>query len=391
MSAKLVRTEEPSIYRRGEAGSFVVIVRAGDRQVKRSAKTMSAAKKLKSQLQTDVGRGELDADSGITFRRYYDKWKTTFNGRTNRGIRPNTLAEYRNMIERHALPYFGGKRLRDIRPLHIRSFADYLADQGLQPGTVKVNIAPLRSMLATAVEDGVIRTNPCASVRLAERDEMVEEECAKALTDEQLAKLINQVPVKHRLFITFMARTGVRISEAIALRWGDLDLPNRRVRVRRRIYRGTVASPKSRHGRRTIPLSPELAEALTERLASLAAGEDDLIFPTSVGTAFSPANFASEVFKPAAKRAGVGWASFHTLRHSYASALFRNGKNAVQVSRVLGHSDPGFTLRTYVHLLDDDLPDVAFLDGPVRQTPRQTDGRQTEPEPIPSEEEKTAA
>ena len=79
----------------------------------------------------------------------------------------------------------------------------------------------------------------------------------------------------------------------------------------------------------------------------------------------------SRVLKPAAVRAGIGawvgrparaesWVGFHTLRHSCATALFRSGWNAVQVQRFLGHSDPGFTLRTYVHLLEDDLPEVPF-------------------------------
>jgi hypothetical protein len=58
------------------------------------------------------------------------------------------------------------------------------------------------------------------------------------------------------------------------------------------------------------------------------------------------------VFKPAAEEAGVSWAGFHTLSHTAASRLFAEGRNAEQVQRWHGHSDPGFTLRTYVHLLD---------------------------------------
>jgi integrase len=60
-------------------------------------------------------------------------------------------------------------------------------------------------------------------------------------------------------------------------------------------------------------------------------------------------------FKPAAQEADVPWAGFHTLRHTCASRLFAAGRNAVKVQRWLGHSDPGFTLRTYVHLLDGGL------------------------------------
>jgi integrase len=68
----------------------------------------------------------------------------------------------------------------------------------------------------------------------------------------------------------------------------------------------------------------------------------------------------SRVLKPAARAAGVEWAGFHTFRHTCATRLFRAGWNAVQVQIFLGHSDPGFTLRTYVHLLDEDLPEVPF-------------------------------
>lgn len=399
-SDRLMRTEVPGIYRRGEHGSFVVIVRAGTRQVKRSAKTMTAAKRLKSQLTTDVGRGELDADSGVTFASYLTTWAGTeekpgaYAGRTGTGIRPGTLRDYRRMLERHALPYFGSKRLRDIRPLHIRAYAGHLAEMGMAPSTVKLNLSPLRAMLATAVEDGILRSNPCSGLRLAQKvDTTEEEERAKALTEEQLAALLAQVPEKHRLMITTMAGTGTRISECIALRWGDFDFPNRRVAIRRRIYRGTVAPPESRYGRRTIPLSPGLAEALLERREAMGAAEEDLVFPSASGRAFEPSNLAQGVFKPAAERAGVGWASFHCLRHSYATMLFRNGANAVQAQRLLGHHSPAFTLACYVHLLPDDMPDVAYLDDVMAggQTSGQTRRSQTEPDRFSRESAKTAA
>jgi integrase len=72
-----------------------------------------------------------------------------------------------------------------------------------------------------------------------------------------------------------------------------------------------------------------------------------------------------QVIKDAGKAAGVPWAGVHTLRHTYATRLFREGIDAVRVSRLLGHHDPGFTLARYVHLLDGDLdhlPEPPFLD-----------------------------
>ena len=77
---------------------------------------------------------------------------------------------------------------------------------------------------------------------------------------------------------------------------------------------------------------------------------------------------AARVLKPAARRAGVPWAGFHTFRHTNATMLFRHGLNAKQVQMWLGHHSPAFTLATYVHLLADDLPDAAFLSDVTRAT-----------------------
>ena len=81
------------------------------------------------------------------------------------------------------------------------------------------------------------------------------------------------------------------------------------------------------------------------------------------GGCLDASNVAARVLKPAARRAGVPWAGFHTFRHTCATMLFRYGLNAKQAQMWLGHHSPAFTLATYVHLLPDDLPDPGFLDG----------------------------
>lgn len=67
----------------------------------------------------------------------------------------------------------------------------------------------------------------------------------------------------------------------------------------------------------------------------------------------APENLHRRTLKPAAQEAGVGWAAFHSFRHSCASMLIDDGRNIVQVSRWLGHHSPSFTLDVYAHLMDD--------------------------------------
>jgi integrase len=95
--------------------------------------------------------------------------------------------------------------------------------------------------------------------------------------------------------------------------------------------------------------------ALADRLRALDTAAGDFVFRTAGGTVLDPDNLATRVLAPACKAAGVGWAGFHTFRHTVASRLFAEGRNVVQVQRWLGHHSASFTLDTYVHLLDDDL------------------------------------
>lgn len=123
-------------------------------------------------------------------------------------------------------------------------------------------------------------------------------------------------------------------------------------------YLGTVSAPKSRNGRRDIPLS----SAMATRLWAAQGAPDALIFTDKLGQRVDRDKVWGNVLKPAAKKAGVGWVGFHSFRHTCASLLFAAGKNLKQVQEWLGHYDPAFTLRTYVHLIDGGLGDADFLD-----------------------------
>lgn len=377
MPAPLERTRHPGIYRRGSR--YVVVFRDPvGRQRRRSAATLAEARVLKASLAADIARGDYRDVSGVRFDEYAREWCRTYQGRTGRGIRETTLEEYRKDLEIDVIPFFGRTRLSEIQPRHIKSLAQKISDRGVAPATVRTVMAPVRALFATAAEEGLIRSNPCAGIRLAGRRPAGEEpvEARRALTEEELARVIDETPEEWRLFIRFLAQTGVRIGEGIALRWGDVDFGARRVKVRRRIYKGQVDVPKSRYGVRDIPISTTLAQELWRwRAASANTADEAPLFPSRTGTHLNGENLLGRFLKPAVIRAGVPWAGFHTLRHTCASMLFRAGWNAKQVQVVLGHHSPAFTLATYVHLIPEDLPEPEFPEVLARPAPvAQEDG-----------------
>jgi integrase len=420
MSAPLVRTATPGIYKRGSR--YVVIFRdAYRKQRKRSARTLAEARDLKSTLTADVARGEYRAVSKVTFTEYAVEWIDQYGGRTSRGIREQTKADYKDRLEQYAIPFFGRLQLAAIEPRDLKRFAAHVAESGLtcrtcrgeeekrlrcqacggsgkRPGqmaanSVRLALAPVKALLATAHEEGVIRGNPAAGVRLVieqSRDE-AEDGHVKALSEDELRRLLDEVPPEWRLFFEFLSHTGLRIGEAVALRWSEVDFSRRRVSVERRFYRGTFDRPKSKYGRRQVPLSAGMARDLETRWM-LVEDVEELVFPSTVGTVLHSSRVMSRVLKPAARRAGVPWAGFHTFRHTCATTLFRRGLNAKQVQVWLGHHSPAFTLATYVHFLADDLPDAAFLDdvtGPGA-TPAATSPTETLFRPVGDEEGESA-
>lgn len=175
------------------------------------------------------------------------------------------------------------------------------------------------------------------------------------LTRQQLAGLLAEVPDGWRPFFDLLASTGLRISEAIALRIIDVDLdsPQPRVHVRRAIVDGQLTGPKSRHGRRSIPISAALAAQL--RPISAERREADLLFVGAQGSTLRPGNLRYRVMIPAAERAGVPWARFHTLRHTCAALLIDAGVGPLRLQRWMGHDSAAFTLDNYGHLIDDGL------------------------------------
>jgi Phage integrase family len=135
-----------------------------------------------------------------------------------------------------------------------------------------------------------------------------------------------------------------------------------RVQVREQFYRGERKRLKSGNGRRSIPLSAGMAARLIAHRRDNYGGEEGPVFASSVGTELIPANLASAFLRPAARSVSLNGITFHTFRHACASLLFEAGRNVKQVQEWLGHADAGFTLRTYVHLMDEGIGNAEFMD-----------------------------
>lgn len=386
--AKLTKTRSPGIYRRHAGGcngkgrcdcAYVVVWRHRGTQHTETYRTYVEA----SEAQGQQKAGDRRPTSKVGFGDYFASWIETYEGRTTRGFSDTSRDLYRRAVTDHALPGWRSWKLAEVEPAEVRQLFSRLRKEGHSRATLKMLRSALSTMYATAAEEGVVTSNPIRGVRIPNAENETEEEKrAKALTRVELRLLLAALPEDGYwpLFFGFLAATGLRIGEAVGLRWEDVDLGQApRVKVREQVYRGKRKRLKSREGRRDIPLAPGMAAKLLAHRRDSYDGPKSPVFATVTGTELDPNNIRRTILRPVAldlghyeevvgddgktrKRTTIG---FHAFRHTCASLLFAEGRNVKQVQTWLGHATPTITLETYVHLLDEGVGEGLEIDAQV--------------------------
>jgi integrase len=182
-------------------------------------------------------------------------------------------------------------------------------------------------------------------------------ETIDARTPETVEAIRAQLDPQNAALVSVLAYEGLRPAEAYALVWGDViddrGRPRQRLRVQRAISGDEISTTKSQRGR-----EPELFKPVARELVELylARGRPDprtLVFPDSQGGPLRRQDWRRRVWMPALERAGVPYFRSHDLRHTCATLLLYAGRTLNEVAEHLGHADPGFTARTYAHVMRD--------------------------------------
>lgn len=188
--------------------------------------------------------------------------------------------------------------------------------------------------------DGVRK--PKSARKLDSTDSVID---ANILTPAEYQLLVAATPEEHRCAVQFLFQTGVRLGELRGLAWSDLDFDGARVRIRRQRsgLTGELTQPKTAGGARWIDLPAELITDLKKLKLRSGASQ----FPFS----FDERNWRTRVWYRALHDARLRRVRIHDARHTHASWLLAAGADIVAVSRRLGHSDPGVTLKVYSHFV----------------------------------------
>jgi integrase len=170
----------------------------------------------------------------------------------------------------------------------------------------------------------------------------------RVLTAEEFKELLNELAEPYRTMVLVAGCLGLRISEILGLRWGDIDWGNLAVLVQRSVVGGNVYETKTEASLKPLPIAPDLAEALLlfRRQAAYVA-TTDYIFAGDSGKPRWQGIMLTDHIKPAAVRAGVGKVGWHTFRHTFSSILHNAGTNMAVQKELLQYADISTTMNMY--------------------------------------------
>lgn len=335
------------------------------------------ARRIEAQLA--LGQFNFKEEKPIpTFKEIADSWIDTTVPAT---CKPSTVREYQDILKNHIEAVFSNQRITDITRGDVKAF---LLDK-LNAGYAQSTVAHLRNCLSgifnIALDHEIIQGNPSKqlniSLKAGDRKKDI-----NPLSADELKVLLDTVaehfPDHYTLFL-LLARTGMRIGEALALKWGDIDFNGRFIEVSQSFVRGRISTPKNGKSR-SVDMSRQLtaalkAEMLNSKKKGLALGMGEMpetVFTNHKSNMIDKDIWRRRVYNKALQKAGLRKIRIHDLRHTYATLRISKGDNIADVSKQLGHHSVKFTMDVYYHWISgkkksevDGLDDPSFQHSPA--------------------------
>jgi integrase len=336
-------------------------------------------KKIQRDLDDGIRTGEADKI------KVNDLYAQFMDLRTD--LKTSTRCNYTDLYDKHVRNVLGLKPLSSVRYSQIKKlYSDLLNQTKLKPSTLEKINSILIQVFDLAVKDGIIRTNPATdALKSLRKNGNFETEKRHALTEAQQERFVDYVYGSRKFrrwgtLFTVLLGTGLRIGEALGLRWGDCDFKKGVITVSHALqYKRTetsgyvyqITEPKTKSGYRTIPMFREVVDALKAeqkrqgkpgRNAFTVDGYRGFIFLNSAGKVHTPGSvyealqkittdYNREEFVKASTEGRepiyLPKMSAHILRHTFCTRLCENEPNLKVIEDIMGHQNIRTTMDVY--------------------------------------------
>jgi integrase len=333
-----------------------------------TSKTKAEARRWMVQAKADAARGQLAARRPPTLKTYLqDTWLATIADK----VKPRTQTSY-TLNAKRIPEWLGSLRLDELKRAHFQRFYNELTNEGKAPRTVRQVHMTLHKALEDALRLELVSRNPTEAVELPR----VPQKESTWYSDEQLVRLFEATEGDrfHALWVT-LGTLGLRLGEALGLKWSDVDWTRGTITIRRTLQRNRLTGtlelrePKTPQSRRTLSLPKQTIAALRahhdrqdfDRRKAVDVWQAlGLVFCTGFGTPLDQGRIHYN-WTGATKAAGLPRYRIHDLRHSFASNLIAGGMSLLEVAHLLGHTNATMVTQVYGHVAPDDQGRAALL------------------------------
>lgn len=273
-------------------------------------------------------------------------------------LQHSTLIGYRRIIDNVLAPAIGKERLPEVTRAMLKERIVDAFPPDTSAKRINNVLSPLRVMLAEAVDDGLIPTNPAASLTVRRKAKPKEDDDIDPFTVDEVAAILAAADEQFENYCRFNFACGARTSEVIGLWWPRVDWTRNKARITQAFVMGKMKTTKTKAGLRDIELLPPALDALkAQRKHSQLAGEAVFLNPDT-GKAWEGDRQVREHWRKVLKQAGVRYRYPYQMRHTFASQALSAGENLLWVSKMLGHTDPTMTARVYARWMPTVAPEA---------------------------------
>ena len=316
-----------------------------------SQKEQEIRKKIEAGMYTD--------NRNLTLDQYFDEWLT---GKRN-GAKGNTLKTYKNYYCKHISPQIGSRKIQQIERREILNLQRDISEN-LAVTTCNGVMRTLKVVLNDAVHDDIIVKNPADGIKALKETEKATETYHRALTEQEQEDFMREMAKDYYYeFVSLLLCTGMRIGEAAALAWSDIDYKQNVIHVTKTVTFNedntmSIGSPKSEAGKRDIPLNETIKGVLSsqrKKLGNILPMNDDRVFASVYGGIVNnhAINRAISGALARLKEQGKPIEHFtaHALRDTFATRYIEQGGSPQTLKTILGHSSLAMTMDLYSHVL----------------------------------------
>lgn len=331
--------------------------KSGKRIEKHYDKVVDARKWLIEAKYNDE-HSNIGCSSQMTLHTWYEYW---FEKIKTPIIKEATQELYISQYNNHIKPILGSMVISDIKPMHCQTLLNNMGKE-YKGSTIEVTKNLLHLIFQNAIENEILTINPVT--KSVKNPNPVEKRERVLTIDEQIRFLEESKNFSHYDEYRFIINTGVRTGELIGLKWSDIDFRKKEIHINRTMrYKPSLntfvtSTPKTKSGKRTIPMTQEVYDILKQHklinneLKTKNMLYHDNVFLNKSGTLTTNPQYDGQL-KYICKKIDIPQISMHTLRHTFGTRAVESGMDYKALQMIMGHSSLSMTMDLYVHVTEE--------------------------------------